>query len=245
MVSINDQYIIELFLSLIPNKDTRIGYDEFLGFVFGLAITPDNITLEEWMSWVTNGDDISYNSVEQAEEISRCLQKLYDKFREDFQNEVLELPFDAQNLKGIEYPPLKEWVLGFIDALSLRDECWGLNLVTLSAETREDLFYNMLVVNGVVEPEVVLEVVENIPDDEVQVLFPGISTQEDDVLKKISQLCTVLLKDAIDWLQHHARFLSTADKKQVGLGLRDNVTGRRRNVIFVDFKSRGQGDKKN
>lgn len=244
MVSINDKYIIESFLSLIPNKDTRIGYDEFLGFVFGLAITPDKITLEEWISWVTNGEDVSYNSIEQLEEIGSCLQNLYDKYREDFHHGVLEFPFDVQNLKGVECSPLKKWVLGFIDALSLRDEHWGLDVVNLSAETREELFYNMLMVNGVVEPEVVLEVVENIPDDEVHVLFPGINTQEDDVLKKIFQLCTVSLKDAIDWLQHHARFLNETDKKQVDIGLRDNITGKRRNVIFVDFKRRGQGDKK-
>lgn len=239
MVSINDQYIIESFLSLIPNKDTRIGYDEFLGFVFGLAITPDNITLEEWKSWVTNGEKVSYNSIEQAEEISRCLLKLYNGYREDFQDGVLEFPFEVQNLKGTEQPPLKKWALGFIDALSLRDEYWGLDVVNLTAETREELFYNMLMVNGVVEPEVVLEVVENIPDDEVHILFPGINTQEDDVLKKISQLCTVSLKDATDWLQHHARFLKEIENKQVDKGLRDNVTGKRRNVIFVDFKRRG------
>lgn len=235
MVSINDQYIIKSFLSLIPNKDNRIGYDEFLGFVFGLAMTPDIITLEEWTSWVTNGEDVSYISIEQAEEIRSCLQKLYDKFLEDFKNGILEIPFDIQNLKGVELISLKKWVVGFIDALSLRDEHWGLAVVNLSAETREELFYNLLVVNGVVEPEVVLEIIENIPGDEAQVLFPGINIQEKDVLKKVSQLCISSLNDAIDWLQHHARVLNEIEKNQVNTVLRDNVTGKRRNVIFVDF----------
>lgn len=239
MVSINDKYIIKSFLSLISSKDNRIGYDEFLGFVFGLAMTPDIITLEEWISWIANGEEVPYTSIEQAEETSSCLKRLYNKYLEDFQNDVLIFPFDIQTIKGVEYSPLHKWVLGFIDALSLRDEYWGLDVVNLLPETREELFYNMLMVNGVVEPEVVLEVVKNIPADEIQILFPGINTQEEDVLQKISQLCTVSLKNAIDWLQHHARFLNETAKKRADKGVQANVKGKKSNVIFVDFKKKG------
>lgn len=238
MVSVHDQYIIQSFLSLIANKNNRIVFDEFLGFVFGLAMAPDRIAFEEWISWVTNGEEVPYNSIEQAEEINSCLQKIYDKFLDNFRIGMLEFPFDTQSLNAVEHSSLQQWVLGFIDALSLRDEYWGLDVVNLSAETREELFYNMLIVNGVVEPEVVLEVVENIPVYEVQVLFPGINTHHNDVLKKISQLCISLLKDAIDWMQHHSRFLNEMVEKQVDTGLPDNATGKKCNIIFVDFKKK-------
>ena len=111
--------ILRRFCEFICQQDdTAFTYHELLGFIYGLAITPEVIMPREWIDLVLGEEKPEFNSDKQVQDFFAALMEVYNRYLTAFQkNGTLEFPYDLAT-----EPPLEEidaWTRGFQQALGL------------------------------------------------------------------------------------------------------------------------------
>ncbi|MGC8555354.1 MAG: UPF0149 family protein [Candidatus Acidulodesulfobacterium sp.] len=129
-----EEKIIESFYALLEERDAVGGVENptgLLGFLFGLAITPEVIMPSEWIDLLYDSETFYFDSKEQFESLYTIVMKLYNDYLSAFNNKTLRFPykFNAKELKNdlTVKSELGKWLQGFFLAIYLRPNIWKLD----------------------------------------------------------------------------------------------------------------------
>ncbi len=217
MISHKELEILQRLLSLSPEPEDTFSQEELLGYLFGLAMTPKIIPPEEWLPYIFGGHIPLYSSQEQAESMLDCLIEVLNRFTNSFNDNSLVLPYDINAIDQENIPVIYEWASGFEEALSLRDELWDPEeFPDLSNKKKEELFYSMMIIQGLVDPLEVMDFFEEMPEEIFKEVFPGGSSEDTDREMQIQIFLIASLPLAVQTLQNHARRLYQKSQIQRG-----------------------------
>ncbi len=169
------------YLALAPEPDFAFSYYNLLGYLHGIAITPDRISPNEWIPIIIGEGVPDYKHEMQAREMLQTLLTLLNKYISAFQHDTLTMPFNMHPLNPQHVSSIIEWTAGFEEALSLRPECWEENQGELSDNEQGQLINSLIVVEGVAYPDEAIDMFDHISNSDLQEL--GITLQEDEIEK--------------------------------------------------------------
>ncbi|MCP3892891.1 MAG: YecA family protein [Desulfobulbaceae bacterium] len=218
------------FLLLAPEPEHTFTLNELTGFIFGLAITPQNIQPSEWIPVIFGDDMPDFEDTEQLGEMSDSLIQLYNKFTNNFHDDKLLFPFDIQQLEGESLEELYEWVSGFEEAIALREDLWDPEEHPGMLERKkQELYHSLMTVQGLVEPMEAIEFFEQLPDEIFKEVFPEGEANSQDRELEIQMFLLASLPLSIQTLMDHAKNL------QENGTLKKRHGSNKNNVIKVDF----------
>ncbi len=216
MLTAAEKKNLKNLLAMAKDPDNTFSYDELLGYLFGLAMTPDMILPSEWIPIIFDGDMPASGSPEQMQMKMDTLIKVYNSFIDDFHANRLNLPFDIENLRDEQLESLYEWISGFEEAISLREEFWDPEeYPELSDKKKEGLYHSLLTIQGLVDPVEVMDFFEEIPDEVFQEAFSGMDEDLNDKELQIQVFLMASLPLAIQTLQDHARAVEIKRQRQL------------------------------
>jgi yecA family protein len=197
---------LKKLLSMSGEPDNTFSYDELLGYMFGLAMTPEMLAPSEWMPIIFGGDLPEFDSMEQMQTMTGNLIQVYNTFIDDFHNHKLILPFNIEKLKENQLEALYEWISGFEEAIALREELWDPEeFPELSDRKKEELYHSMMTIQGLVDPVEVMDYFDEMPDDLFEEAFSGMEPKPEDRELQIQVFLMASLPLAIETFQDHAR----------------------------------------
>ncbi len=224
MLTTDEKKTLNELLALAPEPENTFTYDELLGFLFGLAMTPNVVPPSEWQPIIFGGDSPTFDSTKRAQEMTGCLIQIHKRFSTNFHNNKLELPFDISTLQDTQVPTVFEWTSGFEEALALREEVWDPDeFPDLSDTQKEELFFSMMVIQGIVEPLEVMDFFDKVPGDVLAKVFPDNASKNMDQTIKIQIFLMASLPLTIQTLQQHAR--TVEKEKQKGMNRKSSPKG--------------------
>lgn len=210
MLTATEKKNLKNLLAMAEDPDNTFSYDELLGFIFGLAMTPAPLVPSEWMPTIFGGDLPTFTTLEQMQKMTGSLMEVYNTFVAAFHNNKLHLPFNIEKLKDNQFEALYEWISGFEEAIALREEVWDPEeFPELSDRKKEELYHSLMTIQGLVDPVEVMDYFEELPDEMFQEAFAGMDTELGDRELQIQVFLMASLPLAIDTFQKHAR---TVDK---------------------------------
>jgi yecA family protein len=215
MLTTAETKTLKNLLDLAPVPEQTFTYDELLGFLFGLAMTPDIVLPSEWMPIIFAGDSPNYNSREQAQTMTNCLLQVYNRFIADFHDQKLNFPYDIENLEEQQLDTLYDWVSGFEEAIILREELWDPEeYPELPDRKKEELYHSMMTIQGLVDPMEVMDFFDSLPDKLFQDTFADMDNVSEDREVQIQVFLMASLPMAVDTFQEHARTLEKKRQQQ-------------------------------
>ncbi|MEQ8254296.1 MAG: YecA family protein [Smithellaceae bacterium] len=113
-------------LSKITDSEAALCLEELHGLLFGIAITPDPITSNEWLSAVF-GKKPPFDDDETAETGAVCLLEACKRMTNEGIKGKLVFPFNYNRLTNEEFPLLESWTRGLFLGLSLRPHIWRIS----------------------------------------------------------------------------------------------------------------------
>jgi yecA family protein len=216
MPTASQKKALKNLLAMSQDPDTTLSYDELLGYMFGLAITPDMLVPSEWMPIIFGGDLPDFSTTEQMEQMTGCLLEVYNNFISDFQDNKLNFPFDIEKLKESQFETLYEWVSGFEEALALREELWDPEeYPDLTDRKKEELYHSMMTIQGLVDPVEVMDYFQNMPDELFKEAFSGTGTELNDREVQIQLFLMASLPLAIETFLEHAHIVEKKRQQQL------------------------------
>ncbi len=212
MITNSERNTILDILSHAPEPEQTFTCDEISGFLFGLAITPDIILPNEWLPIIFGGVFPHFEQLEQLEDLSDTLITIYNRFTTAFHHNKLSFPFDIETLDEDQLATVFEWTSGLEEALSLREDIWDPEeYPELSDKRKEELFYSMMAIQGMVDPLEVCDFFEELPDEVFEETFPGMDSMNVSREAQIQIFLMASLPLNIKTLQKHA---ATVEKKR-------------------------------
>jgi len=197
---------LKKFLSLSSNPEDTFSYDELLGFLFGLAMTPEIVLPDEWIPCIFGGEEPVFKSAKQAAEMTDCLLNLYNRLVDSFHANTLDFPFDIAGLVDDQLLAVYEWVSGFDEALAMRESLWDPEFFPkLNKVKREELYFSLMIVQGLVDPDELTDFFDNMPAEFLRESFPAMDAEEMDRDMQIQLFLLASLPLAVRTLQNHAR----------------------------------------
>ncbi len=215
MLTTTDKKNLHSLLAKTEDPDNTFSFDELLGYLFGLAMTPDLIMPSEWMPIIFGGDMPEFDSIKQGQKLTESLVAAYNKSIDDFQKNRLNFPYNIENLPEDQFAPLYEWISGFEEAIALREELWDPEeYPDLSDQKKEELYHSMMTIQGLVDPMEVMEYFDDMPDEVFQEAFAGLDLELDDREAQIQIFLLTSLPLAIETFQEHARAVEKKRQRQ-------------------------------
>ena len=216
MLTATEKKNLKSLLAMTEDPDTTFSYEELLGYLFGLAMTPDMIVPSDWMPIIFGGDLPAFDSIEQMETMTGNLMEVFNNFIADFHNEKLKFPFKIEKLNDKQLVALYEWVSGFEEAIILREELWDPEeYPELSDQKKEELYHSMMTIQGLVDPVEIMDYFEAMPDELFQEAFSGLDMAVNDREAQIQLFLLASLPLTIETLQEHARRVLKKRKQKV------------------------------
>lgn len=215
MLTAKEKKTLKKLLSIAPDPDMTFTFDELMGFMFGLGITPDIIPPSEWLPVIFAGALPEYDSNEQMKEMTGCLMQVYNKFTEAFQEERLALPFAIDKFEAHQFDILYDWVSGFEEALALREEIWDPEEnPSLPNKSKEELYHAMMTVQGLVDPLEVMDFFDNLPEEIFEEAFADMNAEIDSREMQIQLFLMATLPMAVETFQNHGRRMEKKRQQQ-------------------------------
>jgi uncharacterized protein len=203
-----EQKTLKKFLALAGDQNQVLSFDELTGFLFGLAMTPETIAPDEWLTAIFGGPPPRGKNKAETAAMLDCLFAVYNRGITAFQANSLLFPFDLHDLSDKRMEQLYEWVSGFEEAVALREELWDPEEhPELPEQQREQLYHAMLTIQGLVDPSEVMEYFDNLSEELFQEVFPDIAPPFDDREAQVQMLLLASLPLTIATLIEHARTL--------------------------------------
>ncbi len=256
MLSSIEKTLLKELLALAPVPEQTLSYNELMGFMFGLAITPVTIPDDEWMVAIFGDDDSGITAEDQARSLSTVLSQVYTTFMVKKSRGELDFPYQLETLEQNELEEVLEWVSGFEEALALRPEFWEpADESELDTRNIEELFFSMMVIQGLVDPLEVMPFFEKLPDELMAEAFTTFKASEENKDLQIQLFLLSTLPLAVQTLQKHAkeleqditqkekfRFVSAAQTKRAFSTTAEpdtkEKTTRKATIIRVDFTNK-------
>ncbi len=215
MLTTTDKKHLQTLLAMSEDPDNTFSYDELVGYLFGLAMTPELLMPSEWLPGIFGGDLPEFDSIEQAQKMTGDLMEVYNKSITDFQKNQLTFPFTIEELQEDQFAVLYEWVSGFEEAIALREELWDPEeFPDLSDQKKEELYHSMMTIQGLVDPVDIMDYFEDMPDELFQEAFAGQDMELDDREAQIQIFLLASLPLAIETFQEHARAVEKKRQRQ-------------------------------
>ena len=216
MLTPTDKKNLQRLLAQAEDPDNTFSYDELLGYLFGLAMTPDVLMPSEWMPLIFDGTLPEFDSMEVAQKLTGSLMAAYNKYIAAFQSGKLTFPFTIEKLQDDQFAALYEWVSGFEEAIALREELWDPEeYPELSDEKKEELYHSMMTIQGLVDPVEAMEYFEDMPDELFLEAFSGVDVELGDREAQIQIFLLASLPLAIETFQEHARAVEKKRQRQL------------------------------
>lgn len=158
MISRKDEKILRKMLSLATAPDAALTYEEMLGFLFGVAITPDIVMPSEWLPKVVGEEMITVDSDSEADRLFKTLLRVITDLTSRFQENSLHFPFDLDAPTDEMLDEIEDWAYGLNEALQLRPDCWleymPESVPEKDAETYDkELLTALAVIKGLARPD--------------------------------------------------------------------------------------------
>jgi len=255
MLSPTEKTLLQELLARAPIPEQTMSYNELMGFMFGLAITPVTIPPDEWMVAIFGEDDSEITAMDQARSMSIVLSQVFATFIAKKERNDLHFPYELETLEHCDLEEVLEWVSGFEEALALRPEIWEPgNDSSLPPQMIEELYFSLMVVQGLVDPEEIMPFFEQLPDEVFAQAFSHFDPDQQNRELQIDAFLLSTLPLAIKTLRNYAETIGadmpTGTQPNILAALQPPVfhtsppavkSGRKANVIKVDF---GGGKKK-
>lgn len=166
------------FLALADDPNKVFGYDELLGFLFGLAITPEAVSPREWLPAIFEGAMPEFPAKEQAQKMMTALTETLHAYLMLAKKHQLYFPFDPFTASDQEIHAMMSWLLGLNQALLLRPAIWAPEASNLDHETFERVHFSMSILEGIVNPDSAKRFGEKISDEILRGVFPQYSSED-------------------------------------------------------------------
>jgi len=216
MLTATDKKNLKKALAMGGEPDDTFSYDELLGYLFGLAITPDMVVPSEWMPIIFGGDLPPFRSMDQMQKMTGVLVAAYNNFLDDYHSNKLKFPFDIATLQENQFEPLYEWVSGFEEAIALREDMWDPEeYPELSESKKEELYHSMMTIQGLVDPVEVMDYFEDMPEELFQEAFSGMDEEFVDREMQIQFFLLASLPLVIDTFLEHAYRVEKKRQRQL------------------------------
>jgi yecA family protein len=203
------------FLDLAPIPEITLCYYELLGFLYGIAITPDLIPPGEWVPVIFGEDMPEYESETQAQIMMQTLFSVLDRHITAFRDDSLVMPFDMENLAETDIEHIWDWTSGFEEALALRPECWEEDQQDLSELEQDHLMYSLIVIEGVVNPDEAMDMFETLPRHELEQLGVPLGGSESERAMQVQIYLLQALELAVKTVQKHGLRLETKRQARI------------------------------
>lgn len=233
MLSESERKTLINYLNLAPSPEDSFSYDELLGYIFGLAMTPDIITPSEWQPLIFAGDNVEFSTTQQAESMTGCLIQALNNTTKQFHQGELVFPFEISSLNNTGLEQLYEWVSGFEEALFLREEIWDPEENSqLSERKKEELYHSLMTIQGLVDPLEVMDFFDKIPTEVFQEAFPDMAPEMTDREAQVQLFLLSSLPLAVSTLMKHAQTKEKDRQQQMNKSRSPKPS----NVIEIDFR---------
>ena len=217
MLTTTEKKNLRNLLAMTEDPDTTFSYDELLGFIFGLAMTPCAFTPDEWLPIIFGGHLPKFKSTAQMQKMTRSLLEVYTSSTIDFKNNKLKFPYNIEELQDHQFAALYDWISGFEEAIALREDLWDPEeYPQLSDQKKEELYHSMMTIQGLVDPVDVMDYFEDMPDELFQEAFSGSDLELNDREAHIQVFLLASLPLAIETFQEHARTVEKTLLRRVG-----------------------------
>ncbi|KAB2891771.1 MAG: UPF0149 family protein [Desulfobulbaceae bacterium] len=221
-VTARQKKILTRYLALSPDPDDTFTYDELMGYLFGIAITPDVILPGEWMDQIFGEEKPVHDSMTQAQEMLGCLMEVYNAFSDASRADTLHLPFNILTLKPGQYDAVFAWVFGFNVALSLRPDIWEPeDMSALPEDLTYEVMSSLMIIEGLIDPEVCTAYFEGLPGDILREAFGDFDAEDEDLPSRHLAILLASLPMAVEKLQEFARL--TNCKRLDGISKKSNL----------------------
>lgn len=205
MLSPTEKMLLKELLALSPVPEQTFSFNELMGYLFGLVITPDSIPASEWMPVIFGEDETGISAEDQARSMSTVLGQIYSTFQARHQAGTLQFPYQLETLEKEELEEVLEWVSGFEEALAMRPDFWEPDFdSTLTAKQQEELFFSIMVVQGLVDPVEILPFFEKLPNEIFSEAFETFEIGAESRELQIQAFLLATLPLSIQTLQNHA-----------------------------------------
>ena len=205
---IEEKLIKDLFaLATIPEQ--TFTYNELMGYMFGLLMTPTAIPKQEWMPVIFLDSEFESYSEGHALGMKQILTQLYDIFKAKKEQGELNFPYDVEEMKEEDLEEIFEWVSGFEEALCLRPDFWEPDAhQDMPEQAQEELFYSMMVIQGLVDIEEAMPFFSKLPDEVFAEMFDTSITDKQDKEMQLIGFLVATLPLSIQTLQGHAEYIA-------------------------------------
>ena len=209
MITVQQKKALKKYLALVTDQESALSYEELIGFLYGIAITPEAIAPDEWLPTIfADGLQASSGRDELAAMIA-CFTEASNSLIADFQANTLEFPYDLSRLKKKDFDSMYLWTDGFDEALALRPEIWEPEeMLFLSEEKADSVFFSLMIIAGITDPEASQEFFATIPDEIFQEAFPDFDPETEERETQLFAFLLASLPLAFATLQDYARSIS-------------------------------------
>lgn len=240
MLTKEESTSLKSYLALAPNPEGTFIFEELEGYLFGLAMTPGLLLPSEWVPVIFADETPKFDTLDQVEEMHRCLIQVYSKLAAQFQNNQLPFPFNLEELDSEKIKDLYAWVSGFEEAITLKEELWDPEENdNIPEQLVEQLYHSLMTIQGLVDPTEVMDFFENMPKEAFQEVFPNRDESPENRERQVQMFLLASLPLAVETLQIHAKRIETAlsksDIKKKSTKKRKLTGTHKANIINVDF----------
>ncbi|MFT5702133.1 MAG: yecA family protein [Desulforhopalus sp.] len=233
MLTKQESILLQSYLSLSPNPEGTFTLEELQGYLFGLAMTPGLLLPSEWVPVIFGDETPPFDTEGQVEKMHSSLIQVYSKMSAQFQEKKLTFPFNLNELNSEAVEELYDWVSGFEEALTLNEEAWDPEEYDdLPEQLVQQLYHSLMTIQGLVDPEEVMDFFENMPTEAFQEVFPEADSSPEDREMQIQMFLLASLPLAVETLQNHARIVGNDVST---MKTEKKTKSKKSNIIEVDF----------
>lgn len=194
------------FLALADDPKKAFAYEELLGFIFGLAITPDTIPPREWLPAIFEGEMPEFPPKETAQIMLSAITDLLHANMTLARGEKLQFPFNPFTADDQEIQAMMLWILGLNQALLLRPAIWAPESSSvLSAGDFDKIHFSMGVLESIVNPDSAKQFGEKISDQMLLDVFPNYGKDQSKREQAVSAFLIASVPMAVTFLTNYAR----------------------------------------
>ncbi len=208
---------LQKVLDLAPDKERVLTLTELEGFLHALAITPDFVSMNEWIPAIFDGEDPVFDSEEQMREFVETLLSAYNVYQRAYNSGKLKFPFNLEKLDQEMFQEIIQWCYGFLEAVAMREELWTLPSEDPDglSEEAKDFITSLFLVFAFGDPIefIHLQKQEGLTDNEIE--------------EKMTKML-IALPEAIDILQEYAKTLWGQKVEGMKKGIFDFNTRRKK-----------------
>lgn len=234
LIAKTDELAVKQYLLRRESSPLDQEYYSIIGFLYGLAMTPEHPEDDDWLSSIV-GEDAAR---EHTDPVIESLDRIYKEYVVAFDQGRLGFPFNLSHMleNNGAMEPLINWVSGLTDAFYFRSSFWDSDAFSgLETDRRELLYHSMLMLEGIVDSAIVKEVFEKLPPEVLHQVYPTLDLSNDTVDRQITMICIMSCQEAVEALQQYVRDIQEMRGSQP-----ETLEKKAGEMIQVDFSDKNK-----